>query len=303
MLRYSIVIALILGTLSVGYAQKPTRSQGPQASFPDSGSCSEVDLRTQTCPDGHPRMPPVRNQGETNYCFAYSLADLYSYVSCNNFSGLSTGLQANLRFMQENPNPTFNSESLDTGMPTIVANNMIRNAGGICLEADYSSYRNEIMAERSYSRFLTSIWRQRRERNPLGCRIQQVPHLDITTIERALDRSEETNAIERQTQIMDVVNTSLERNSPVIMNYNPNIIDDRFTPVNAASGHVSMIVGRKMMNGTCHFLVRDPTPVRNSAWTEDHGYVWIPRSNLIPHINEVSTAREVTPDCPEPTTP
>lgn len=291
------IIFLALALMNSAHAK---RGAAPQqaATFPDSGACTEIDLRTSTCPDGRPRMPALRNQGETNFCFAYSIADFYSFTSCRNYSGLSAGLQANLKFMNENPNPRNTAEQLNTGMATAGAHTLIQRAGGICLEEDFPSNRQEIMSDRSYSRFLATVWTQRREINPLRCRVQEVPSIEFTTIDRPVDRSIESNGVTTQRQIMDAVNASLERNSPIIMNYNPAILEERNLPIDPQSGHVSMIVGRKMIGGVCQFLVRDPTPVQNSAWTMDNGYVWIPRTHLVPHIGEISTGRQTSPDCP-----
>ncbi len=292
--------ALLILLLAIANSAHAKRTATPQqaVTFPDSGDCSEIDLRTATCPDGRLRMPALRDQGTTNFCFAYSIADFYSFTSCRNFSGLSAGLQANFKFMNENPNPRNTSEQLNTGMATASAHGLIQRAGGICLEEDYPSNRREIMTEQRYTRFLTSVWSQRRETNPLRCRLHEVPSIEFTTIDRPVDRSTESNAVTTQRQIMDAVNASLERNTPIIMNYNPAILDERILPVDSQSGHVSMIVGRKMIGGVCQFLVRDPTPVQNSAWTMDSGYVWIPRTHLVPHIGEISTGRETSPDCP-----
>ncbi len=294
---------LLVGLLVWNSAFAGSGAKNEAATVPDSGPCTEIDLRTATCPDGRPRMPALRNQGETNYCFAYSLADFYSFTGCRNYSGLSTGLQANLKYMSENPNPRNTSEELNTGMPTAGANGLIQRAGGICLEEDFPSNRQEIMSEERYTRFLRSIWSQRRETNPLRCRIQEVPQIEFTTLERPLDRATERNALDRQREIMNAVNVSLERNSPVIMNYNPAILDDRNLAADPRSGHVSMVVGRKIIGGVCQYLVRDPTPVQSTAWTLDNGYVWIPRTHLVPHMSEVSTGRETTPFCPPTQSP
>lgn len=246
-------------------------------------ACGEIDLRQDMCPNGQPRLPALRNQGNTNYCFAYTLTDYYSYLTCSNLSGLSAGLLANLAGVEASPGhdksgDAPSAEYLNRGSTIENADRHIRSRGGICTEQDYSSDREEIggKSEDSLYAFLEPIWQNRAQPNVLNCTPQALPPITWRTL------------VNYDTNIRHTIHDELSHHRPVPINYPGQVVSQAQLAPRSQPSHYVMVVGKKRIGGVCHLLVRDPTPVRETPWVMDNGYVWVPETNMIEQIREVS---------------
>lgn len=256
-------------------------------------ACEEIDLRTDRCEDGRSRLPAVRDQGLTNYCWAYSLADYYSFTTCQDYSGLHVGLSVNMSYRDSHPAvqklaagdtgaklPSGPHLVLNSGMQVQEGHRVVRSLHGACLESDFSSNRQEIREGAAFDRFLSNYYDRRMDRDPISCQKRSIPEVDFTieANDREFGRS---------------LHASLSRRSPVFLHFNPEIVTNR--NAKRGAGHVALVVGRKMHRGRCQLLVRDPTPVTTTAWprTQD-GYVWIEEGALMGATADITTAQSYT---------
>lgn len=275
----TLVVFWVFAVMSLGHP-------AAKAEGHDRSGCSRVDLRTAKCPSGEPRLPPLRDQGATNYCYAFSLADYYSFVSCKNFSGLYVGLRSNLVFAQHNPNGAKaggtvkknlnEAAGLNSGMSIPMAHEQMQRARGLCLESDFRSDRRQIMSESAMASFLNEVWTKRNDRSSLNCPLQRIPDITWTT------------AAERGRSAAQAIHASLDRGAPAIINFSGDIVTNPRAR-GARPDHIGMIVGRRMHNGRCQLLVRDPTPITRTPWGNDQGYVWIPEETMLRNTAEVTT--------------
>ncbi len=246
-------------------------------------ACGEIDLRQDLCPSGQPRLPALRNQGNTNYCFAYTLTDYYSFLTCSNLSGLSAGLLTNLAAFEADPTNDKSgqppsAERLNRGSTIENADRQLRARGGICTEQDYSSDREEIggKPEDSLDAFLEPIWQNRDQPNVLNCTPQALPSLTWRTL------------LNYDANIRHTIHDELSHHRPVPIDYPGEVVSVAKLAPRSQPSHYVMIVGKKRIDGVCHLLVRDPTPVTETPWVTDNGYVWVPETKMIEQIREVS---------------
>lgn len=251
----------------------------------DADACGEVDLRLASCPNGQPRLPGLRNQGSTNYCFAFTLADYYSYMTCSDLSGFYAGLQTNLTSVAQNPHSDKvtgvpDSTSLNRGSSIERADELLRSAGGICSEQDFTSNRSELQgkSEDPLFAFFEQIWQRRTEPNVLACAPRALPAVTWNTL------------LNYSPAIRETIHEELTHNRPVPINYAGELMSNAQLESHAPPTHYVMIVGRKKIGGRCHYLVRDPTPVYETPWVLDNGYAWIPETQMLEQIREVSIA-------------
>jgi hypothetical protein len=253
--------------------------------------CSSVDLREERCPDGSPRLPAPRDQGLTNYCFAYSLTNLYSHSNCVAYSPLSTGLLTNRIFVSSGaaaliakPGGNHNSNSLNRGFSPMQADQLIREARlGPCLESEFPSDVISLPENKSRCNFvepwvaveellqsLASITQG--QSAPLSCTRRPLENVDLQ-----LSTTDTEEAIER----------TLDRGKVAVVHLDSKIFQQQGLLARGGDHYVS-VVGRRMINGTCHYLVRDSNRIIDRAWTTDGDYdQWIPSTNVLSTVDEV----------------
>lgn len=282
---------------------RPTDRTDTQA---QNQACAPLDLRDERCSSGASRIPSPRDQLRTNFCFANTLADVYSYNDCAPYSALHLGLSSHLqhrREQQQNPNAEPpKSDSLNLGASVESTNELIRRAGGLCLESQFSSRRRELMHPAQVERFLQSFATpEGQARLSRDCSPRQPGGLEIATTRRsAASPAELTAAIHR----------ALNSRQPAMINFASGVLSGPSEPPKPghtpeAPGqpdHYSNIIGRREINGRCHFLVRDSNPIGNSRWPRDGHALLIPADALVPSINEVAVPRPTSPLAPLPQT-
>ncbi|HRK07558.1 MAG TPA: hypothetical protein PLZ57_07290 [Pseudobdellovibrionaceae bacterium] len=282
--------------------------------------CESVDLREERCPNGASRIPAARDQLRTNYCFANTLADVYSYNDCVNYSALHLGLSSHLQDRRDraaNPRAEpLKSNSLNLGASVESTNELIRRAGGLCLEENFSSRRRELMHPAQLERFLQSFATPAgQSRLSRACSPRQPGGLEIATTRRrdVIAQYQEAqpnipNAHRIDGPLGLTIHEALNERQPAMINFASLILSGPPEPAKPGQrpeepsqpDHYSSIVGRREINGRCHLLVRDSNPVSNSRWPRDGQLLLIPEDALLPHINEVAVPQPRSPLAPLP---
>lgn len=250
-------------------------------------ACAPVDLREDRCPDGSPRLPPPRDQGMTNYCFAYALTNLYSHSNCVAYSPLSTGLLVNRIFESSGaaslivkPGGNVDHNTLNRGFSPMQADQLMRDAQtGPCLESEFSSDDKSTLCDLfapgpAVEELLQSLATiTQGQTSPLRCRPRPVENVNL---ELSIQNTEA--AIER----------TLDRRQVAVVHLDSNIFRQRNLLPRGGDHYVSL-VGRRMINGTCHYLVRNSGRAdANPTWpTEGHYDQWVPRTNVHSTVDEV----------------
>lgn len=271
--------------------------------------CSEIDLRGELCPDGTPRLPPLRSQGLTNFCFAYATTDVISYSSCRIYSALTSGIIANITNTGAPLKDPGNPVNLG-GSPRNLLN-MLRTAGnGPCLESQFPSSPTVIMPqakeegvdEDRLHDYLMGYYNRRTESNPLACERQ--PVTGITFNERLVPVEQNPTNL----QLLRALREALEtRQVPAVLQVISSVVMSNqevsaARPANIRTDHYISVVGRKWLNGHCHYLYRDQNSMRGSPWprAEDHPdqaasslpssdyfYIWVREENLLNNADDV----------------
>ena len=266
--------------------------------------CTPIDLRGVRCADGSNRLPALRSQGMTNYCFAFATTEILSYATCRHLSALSSGLLGNLQNTAPLKDPA-NPINLG-GNPRQLVNTL--HARGPCLESAFPSSplairpderaKNSPAPSPSGFDFLMSFYNRRNSANPLNCQSQDVRSVRLNS---ALP-TPLTNSNLRQ-----AINTALEdKQQPAGVHVNSAIaLDNSATPSErpeqVATDHYVNIVGRQWVNGHCHYMFRDQNPMRGSPWprvpnnpnqatselSDDYFYIWVREENLLNNIDDV----------------
>lgn len=114
----------------------PSQHRSPQ-------SCSSVDIRA--------RMPQVRNQGETGWCYAFAAADLLSFHTGEPVSAIDLAVRTQARLgtaehraslRQRGPECYLPLADADTGGEVADAMTTAIQHGGYCSEADIPATEN-----------------------------------------------------------------------------------------------------------------------------------------------------------------
>ncbi len=262
----------------------------PALAQPD--SCASRDLREDRCPNGSSRLPPPRSQARTNYCFAFALTNLYSHSNCVAYSPLSTGLLTNQIFESsgaaariQKPGGNGDSRTLNRGFSPMQADELIRNAQmGPCLESDFPSERIVLPEDKS------------------KCPIVE-PFIQVEEILRSMvaitdglafpfqcsSRPVQNVNLELQTENTEsAIRLALDRGQVAVVHLNSALFSgNQLLP--RGEDHYVTVIGRRMINGSCHYLVRDSNRASpQSPWPTEGDYDhWIPQTNVLSTVDEV----------------
>lgn len=156
------------------------------------------------------------------------------------------------------------------------------------------------------TRYLMTFHARRSQPNPVGCARQDIstvrisPSVPNARSERVLNRD-----------LQQAINNSLVTNrGPAVLSIRADAVHDPINvnnttrrPREVTSDHFVTVVGRKWMNGHCHYLYRDSNPVDSSPWprVEDNPsqarssldpngfyYLWVREENLLNNIDDVT---------------
>lgn len=270
--------------------------------------CTRIDLRSETCPDGSSRLPPLRSQGMTNYCFAYATTEILSYASCRHFSALSSGLLANLQSTAPLKDPS-NPINLG-GNPRNLVQLLSAPNQGPCLESDFASSPEEILGEPSSGQdFLMGFYNRRNSSNPLNCTRQTVTRITLNSpLASTPDYSDVTN-----TQLQQALTNALEVNRvPAIVHVDSAVVFDNkpaspTRPEVVGANHYVNVVGRQWRTdsdgaGHCYYMYRDQYSMTESPWPrvqshdgevadtlpeDQYFYIWVREENLLNSADDV----------------
>lgn len=259
-------------------------------------SCGTVDLREDRCPNGSSRLPSPRSQARTNYCFAFALTNLYSHANCVAYSPISTGLLTNQIFassgaaaMLQKPGGTGNPNTLNRGFGPMQADELIRNAQmGPCLEADFPSERIVLPEDKSKCPIVEPFVQVEEILRsmvaitdgltfPLRCSSRPVQNVNLAL------QTENTES---------AIHLALDRGQVAVVHLNSALFSvNQLLP--RGGDHYVTVIGRRMVNGSCHLLVRDSNRANpESPWQTEGDYDhWIPQSNVLSTVDEVIQQR------------
>lgn len=268
--------------------------------------CTRVDLRGDRCANGSNRLPALRSQGMTNYCFAYATTEIISYATCSNLSALSAGLIANIH----NSEPLKNiSNPINLGGNP---RNLLRTlrAYGPCLESAFPSSplairpderpKNSPAPSPSGFDFLMGFYNRRNSPNPLGCESQSIGSVAFND---ALPAAEQIT----NTDLQLALNAALNSNVPAGVHVDSSVALDNAVPpatrpALVGTNHYVNVVGRQWINGHCHYMFRDQYPMTDSPWprvdahpneapstlpSHQFFYIWVREENLLNHSDDV----------------
>ncbi len=291
MTRLFILFILLLSTLSA-YGQ----------------SCTNVDLRTTP---GGLALGEVRNQGRMGWCASFVTADLVSFRQRRKISALgvaihytnrTTDFQTRLQRREQNLVPVLMPAGSNSGIVIGTLRGRFQ-----CLESDLPSDDNTINTLRGTLERIAQIKREYDQ-------TKQCPAPAIQTVRSMFPRltSPEVINILRISALQDVhknflyrncrsnyisventaltlsqkwndMDAQLTRGNLVAFAYNDNVLKNT-RDMSSHRGHTSSLIGRRMRNGQCEYLVRN-------SWGRSCGYydktlsceqgnVWVPKSIL-----------------------
>jgi hypothetical protein len=161
-------------------------------------------------------------------------------------------------------------------------------------------------SDANLTRYLMTFYNRRSEANPLGCTRQDISAVRISP---SVPNARSENVLNRDLQ--QAINNALVANrGPAVLSIRADAV---FDPVNVnnttrrprelTSDHFVTVVGRKWLNGHCHYLYRDSNPVVSASWprAEDNPaqassslesnsfhYLWVREENLLNNIDDVA---------------
>ncbi len=278
--------------------------------------CSPVDLRNT--PPGR-AMGPVRNQGLMPWCAAYSMADMLSFKTGECYSGMSLGIN----FASDAEGGWWNQISNGWNGTNMMTSGhfynfprMVRGNSGkpICLEKDLPSTDNGPMRNLDLLRRIGDI------RNQVGmfgsCSQEQFnsvkavfPNLSFREVQlimattltpnihKYLMRSNCSRNRRYCPQVQpgiyhefSKIDEQLSTGKIAGIGYSSSVLKNPAPPPNRG-GHMSTIVGRRMRNGKCEYLLRNSWG-RNCGgyiYPCEEGNIWVPKERLKEATGDVYT--------------
>ena len=287
---------------------------GQPAAQVSAGDCASVDFSRD--------LGPTRDQGNTGWCAAYSSADLLTQalrregVNIKGLGTAETGSDVSAALLVNPGIARETSSLLETSTGMVVAETLeaALRRGRICTEdqlpfnrgrlsqgfasIDDESYERSQELQRNFPR----IGSRSRQRNAAG---ETVSIERMLKCERQLDSRFEVKNLVSHARA-NRINTDSAENARYRHRIDEALNAGRIASVSYRSGfltgtdptlntnHASTIVGRKRMNGKCHYLLRNtwgPTCHQYvSPYKERcrNGTVWINQEDLIKHVYGVT---------------
>ncbi|MES2526386.1 MAG: hypothetical protein V4598_04840 [Bdellovibrionota bacterium] len=271
-------------------------------------SCSTVDLRTT--PGGR-ALGEVRNQGGMGWCASFVTADLISYRQRRKISGLGVAIH------WTNRTTDFETRRIRTRQGTVPvlerasshAGNVMRSSIGRfqCLESDLPSDDNALNTLRGTLERVAEVKRQFDKTHQCSApSIQTVrsmfPRLSAADVTHILQISAlqdvhknllYRNCRDKYVSVENVqlsfsknwnnLDAQLTRGNLVAFGYNSNVLKNS-KDMSAGIGHTSTLVGRRMRNGQCEYLVRNSwgrsCGYYDKAYPCEQGNIWVPKGHL-----------------------
>lgn len=156
------------------------------------------------------------------------------------------------------------------------------------------------------TRYLMTFHNRRNQPNPVGCARQDISDVRISP---SVPNARSENVLNRDLQ-QAINNALVTHRGPAVLSIRADAVFDPVTVNNSArrpreltSDHFVTVVGRKWMNGHCHYLYRDSNPVDGASWprAEDNSaqarssldssrfhYLWVREENLLNNIDDVT---------------
>lgn len=269
--------------------------------------CSSVDLRNTP---GGKAMGPVRNQGRMPWCSAYVLSDMLSFKNRECYSPLSLGINYT---SGDRGNLWEQVTAVTSGRNMVMSNHwynfsrMYRGNVGkpICLEKDLPS--NDSGAHNTAD-LITRVGQIRNDLGMFGtCTQDQInvvkglfPNLSPREIQVIMGTTFATNIHEflmrsncarnqrtfprfepQYTENLNMIDTQLSAGKLVTISYSSDVLKHPQPPPNKG-GHVSSVVGRRMREGKCEYLVRNSwgRGCGGYIYPCEEGNIWVPEERI-----------------------
>lgn len=281
----------------------------------DKQQCREISIDTTNMPDN-------RHQGDLNWCFAFTAADLFSFHEKKKLSAYDIALQYhnNDIIRQTALEKNINDFSQVGGWPVYALIASVKGKGA-CLEEE-TNYMGEDWEK--LSNFFKSLVNPEKELVSILCenKLTQVQPFvsispDIMNILNKLSGDKKAAALldvtckrhlpvnnyglyslntekSDKTQIMKTLDALLRKGLPASVGYSSEVLNNGVNFVGKSATHASTIIGRKFneSTGQCEYLIRnswgsEDVCQRTSSIRCDKGNYWIPRTALKNNIEEV----------------
>lgn len=277
-------------------------------------SCSSVDLRPTA---GGRVLGEVRNQGGMTWCSSFVTADLLSFRQRQRVSALGVAIH----WMNRPADPQTLRQRAQAGTVPVLerygsnAGLVMRSLRGRfqCLERDLPSDDNVINTLRGTLERIAEVKRQ-------FDRTHQCPAPSVQAVRSMFPRltSEDVLNTLRVSALQDVhknllyrncrgqyinvadsnlslshnwsdLDTQLSRGNLVAFAYNSNVLKNA-NDTGTGRGHTSTVVGRRVRNGQCEYLIRNSWG-RSCGYYDkkfpcEQGQIWVPKANLLRSAND-----------------
>lgn len=161
-------------------------------------------------------------------------------------------------------------------------------------------------SDANLTRYLMTFHARRNQTNPVGCTRQDISAVRISP---SVPNARSENVLNRDLQLA-INNALATHRGPAVLSIRADAVFDPITvnnttrrPSELTSDHFINVVGRKWLNGHCHYLYRDSNPVNGASWprAEDNPaqartsldssnfhYLWVREENLLNNTDDVT---------------
>lgn len=280
--------------------------------------CSDIDLRSET-------MGPNRYQGKVGWCFAYATADVASYKLGKKISASSLAFtyyqalqpdvkdlkistltggndQGTLNYSNEElcleedmpsenfsvPECNFNTSDIQEVLSFIENKIQSKNELSYCDKKIFNTLfpnltEDDINSIGSNDQI--TVYKKLLSFNKLNCQYKKIRSLKISL----------KNGLSTSPNLINDVDIQLEKNNPVVINYNAGFLVNN-ADLKAYYNHYSSIFGRRLNKETnkCEYLIRNTWGTDCSVYPKEiqkkceAGSVWIEREQINKNLINVS---------------